>query len=313
MNPDDPPGTYEYGYEGPSELVRRATAAAAAQGEILGINPPAPNASWSLEFWGPAIHCQNVSESNRTLILNNYGAFVESKWGAVLDPYFSWIKQEDSSLPFYNGSGAFTMSAASFTSTGTPTLYMAFNAILKQLPRRLRKYLPLSYANSTVQSMGGWPEILRDTTLISCELFNSSYDVQFLYTNGAQNVLVSRPDANSDQPFEAQASSKSISRYASYQAIFDAFSQLLVGEVSTTMSLSTTTSTSLGQTILMDTEELSFLSSQLLLPSSALTHLTNAISRNETKLYGTQGPLLNAMERLFENVTVSMLSQPYLQ
>lgn len=58
-----------YEYNGPSIAVRRIAAASAAQGSVLPIVPPALNASWTTQFYGPAIHCHSVSESLRNEIL----------------------------------------------------------------------------------------------------------------------------------------------------------------------------------------------------------------------------------------------------
>lgn len=55
----------EYYYQGPSKAVEQVVQAVAAEGSRLTVVPPAPNATWTLDFPGPALQCQNVSDSSR--------------------------------------------------------------------------------------------------------------------------------------------------------------------------------------------------------------------------------------------------------
>lgn len=60
--PRTEPGHYKY--TGPQLAVKQIAAAVAAQGSILGISPPALNASWTLPFAGPSLQCQESGEAS---------------------------------------------------------------------------------------------------------------------------------------------------------------------------------------------------------------------------------------------------------
>ncbi|KAF7191967.1 hypothetical protein HII31_06612 [Pseudocercospora fuligena] len=49
-------------YQSPNQEVLRVANAAAAGGTILSISPPAANASWSVSFDGPTLHCEALTE-----------------------------------------------------------------------------------------------------------------------------------------------------------------------------------------------------------------------------------------------------------
>ena len=52
-------------WSGPSQSLQHLAAAVMGQGQILPISPPATNASWTLDFWGPSLQCAGVEGSER--------------------------------------------------------------------------------------------------------------------------------------------------------------------------------------------------------------------------------------------------------
>jgi hypothetical protein len=135
-------------YVGPSVSVRLVAAATAAQGSILPITPPAFNASWTSQFWGPAIQCSNVTDSNRTLILNNYGASERNQSLYTRNAewlYLSWIARwgalygsDDNILPFFNffgkDNGTYEFDDTKVPNGGIPTIFLAFDAMSATAP-----------------------------------------------------------------------------------------------------------------------------------------------------------------------------------
>lgn len=53
--------TESYEYQGPSDAVNLIAITVGAQGGVLPITPPAQNSTWSVNFFGPSMHCHNVS------------------------------------------------------------------------------------------------------------------------------------------------------------------------------------------------------------------------------------------------------------
>lgn len=326
---DEPSNQFEY--QGPSQLVQRVAAATAAQGEILAILPPmsALNASWSLEFWGPSIRCNDVAEPNRSQILNNYGAYLQDDGDGItgsLD-YFAWTPYL---LPFFFMNNMWSLSRQDISgSTAADSIYIAVDD-----PRASSSSYVGPLDNETVQAHGGWPGMLVNMTLLACDLFNSSYVADFVYINGRQSITVAKdialdvPLVSTDifvfplGPQQSWNMSKcndktytpydcydpTIARVASYQAIRDAFTLLLTGKLDQGTGFSTSFIT---RTILMDTDDLAFVSND---------QVSNDYRANETAfqtlsfvpLLDSRGPLTDALETLFQNITISLLSEPFL-
>ena len=326
-----PEGNY-FNYEGPSQLVQRIASATAAQGEILPITPPALNASWSLEFWGPSVHCNNVSDSQRTAVRTTTDYTYKPTMSDTLPlSYFSWAVDE-SMLPFYSDSGTMMLNSNALSLLEPAAVFMAFDSDYELLPDGIMR----NYSNASIQAYGGWSHILRNMTILRCDLFNSSYALDFQYTNGAQNIVVSKADTSQDTPIAAEANfyfptgphetwnatqcnqldypapicfQQSEAKKASYQGIKDAFNMLLRGSI---IMQSEVSDSFITQTVLTDTDELQFLSNQPAV-STTLGNSPAFQSRPTKPLLRSRGRLIDALERLFENITISMLSEPYLQ
>lgn len=58
-------------WTGPSQRLQHTAMAVMGLGQILPISPPAPNATWKLDFWGPALRCDNVAQPERDEIYTN--------------------------------------------------------------------------------------------------------------------------------------------------------------------------------------------------------------------------------------------------
>jgi hypothetical protein len=94
----------------------------------------------------------------------------------------------------------------------------------------------------------------------------------------------------------------------SYNAIKDAFSHLLYGVID---EFGPTSSAFIMNTRLMYTDELKTVAPAAWSPPKLGP--PNFLNRNLTSLRESSGPLIDALEKMFENITISMLSEPYLQ
>ncbi|KAK4541999.1 hypothetical protein LTR36_007199 [Oleoguttula mirabilis] len=328
---------HNYYYDGPSQLVQRVSGASATLGEILPITPPALNSSWTLEFWGPSLRCGHVAGQERDSILDNYGAgfigYSNDSCTAPL-PYYSWVSQGiglPNILPF-----------TEFNGSWYPTGYPSPNGTAQPLLLLIDDGTSLMddigiCSKAYIDARGGWPGVFGNVTLIQCELFNSSYTAHFNYTNGIQNITALKTNASQDTvvvpqpetylpygPFEtwtnatcppgkpgisddADCINKTNFQQLSYTGIADAFNNLIVGAGSP--AAVTGSDIALDQTVLMYTNEMDF----MYYDDTDGERTPPIIGTQCTPLRRSLGPLAPAMERLFENITISVLSNPYLQ
>ncbi|KAK3675115.1 hypothetical protein LTR78_005049 [Recurvomyces mirabilis] len=121
-----------------------------------------------------------------------------------------------------------------------------------------------------------------------------------------------------------------LAKLLSYQAITDAFNRKIIGSIGlgdgTTTVPTLTTTSAITESILMDTAELDFvarwrfgstldpnsvgLDLQSMVQAGRGTLMSGLVSTNTT---GTRGNLQKTLEELFQNITLSLLSEQYLQ
>jgi hypothetical protein len=186
--------------------------------------------------------------------------------------------------------------------------------------------------NATILAQGGWSELLRNFTILECHLYNASYTLGFNYTNDRQEIAVTRTNISADTIVLPQHQAyfpvgrnqtwnstiddpKQPGAYLnvtnamkfSYQSVYDGFLMQVIGGLG---SASDYDKSSIKGTILSDTEELSFLNN----PDFSTEALDSpAFVDRKDKAYRSRGQLIPVLEQLFENITVSILSDPYLQ
>ncbi|KAK5701853.1 hypothetical protein LTR97_004671 [Elasticomyces elasticus] len=323
-------------YIGPSLLAQKVAAATAAEGKILSITPPAPNSSWTLDFWGPSLRCDDVAAPLRRAILNNYGAALSMQPSNSSDciangAYVSWVSQgleTPEILPYVDyGNGEWYPQGYPEPNGTAQPLFVAIDG----------RDMPDNCSNASIQASGGWSSVFRHMTLLRCDLVNTSYEVAFQYTNGFQDVTVSKNSTSQDNivipqrsdvflpygPFDtwgnatcppgeptqedAWCINQTNFKELSYTGIADAFNNLIIGESSP--AAVTGTDIPVEHTVLMLTKELAVLSGY---DGDQDEPQPPAIGRSVFPLRGSLGPLSRALEQLFENITISMLSEPYL-
>ena len=331
-------GSNTFNYFGPSPALQRIVAATAAQGQILTITPPALNTSWSLDFWGPAIHCSEVTGSERTSISDNYGSFLRDLLSGGSSPpaYLSWPNQK----PFRGSNGTWELDTRPLrrNGRGETTLFIAYDAARRKSPWPV--YTDIA-DDAGVRALGGWSAILGNVTMLKCNLYNASYSVDFNYSTGQQDITVERSQETEDrllygwlsfrlprgptQSFNCTTDvtgqtdttcfSAALAKTASYQAIHDAFSSHIYGQIDSrigTFSLGTVSTSAVQKTILTETPELEFLQFEDDGQGDSQVNSPVFVGRDPAT-YPRPGALIDALERLFENVTISVLSSAYFQ
>ncbi|RSL68340.1 hypothetical protein CEP54_002880 [Fusarium duplospermum] len=370
-----------YLYNGPSDALRRVVAAAAAEGNILAIDAPAPNSSWSLEFLSPTLQCDEVTGDTRRRIEENIANFTtlhcDESPGYVawtptstkdesLLPFFLVEKDGGSyysynEVPTYDREGRRPMDFRSpgFIPPNDLVLFMAIIPAALRLSPRIDKTFAcnISEENAGFEIRTGKKNLtiltegLFDSTssVLRCHIHNSTYEARFNITNGNQHVKVkvnhveekpldaitgvwaSDPLSNNTEctPLNMDtecALEPSLLRHLSYQALMDAFSEILVGNLAIRRrkyddSVVFHGNTSIRSTVLTNTPELQVLRNLTLLSKNwAMLHIVEPRA-NEWAYKGLWNgpgeqrtmPLKEALEELFQNITISLMSSPLLQ
>lgn len=198
------------------------------------------------------------------------------------------------------------------------------------------------------------PTLVSDNiTLLRCDLQNSTYEANFVFVNSNQNVEVTVLELDQG-PFEVISSvvglgdpldsdslplgcetlynldstgpipgltcdfDASVLSTLSYQAVLDAFTNLVRGSITMNGPASLNPTTAAGSTVLVRSPELSSIANFGGIDNSLQTLFLNNNYSNYPGLYSPQNPpsglpLKNALEQLFQNITVSLMSSSRLQ
>ena len=287
-----PTNMASYLYNGPSQAVLEISNAVMAGGEILQINPPAPNASWVVDFVGPSLQCNNVSPAMHQRFRQNIAAGLNVTNGAELFGYLAWFPTSGwikdnltDTFPFMseaaNGKLQFDPGEQAGLTLGNVTLYLAalpdiFGATANMV---------VSSFSPPYEAGPGIPDWV-DGTMVECVLYNSTYHAAFDYVNGDQTItfnvtthkeaegggqlLGPNPDHPEHDPCENtntlpedQAvvcyNNRDALQALSYIAMMDAVGDILKGSVAVDGQQQMNRSSNVLSTSLLNTPDLAFL------------------------------------------------------
>ncbi|KAJ2987773.1 hypothetical protein NUW58_g4324 [Xylaria curta] len=323
---------YKYGYNGPSTEVQKVANAVAVGGTILPIAPPAANSSWQLDFYGPSISCRLMNNDTRIQVESHIAHWL---WGRFLycischckEPigYFAWSNDEgDETNPFKQDNETLKMSQVGSSSfLAVIPDHVALDGTGDDICTKANlttKFYPLGPGNRT---------------FLQCDLRNASYHAAFSYETGKQSIAVQVehmevvPTMNmitlpniSDPASGPYIVNASLLQHLSYTAVADAFWQLIKGSVLNGLKdRELRIDTKISSTVLLDTPELSFLSSRdwdSPLPSTLqgelwYTNTSTGQSLSSPRNVQLGESLQNALEEMFQNITISLISSELLQ
>ena len=206
-----PPGSI-FSYNGPSLAVQKIASATAAQGSVLSIPAPYPNATWSLDFLGPSVKCRLVPSDVERSFLENVARSMKSFVDNVNQPckscaqpplYLSWF--EPAQRTPINGT-SFGTQPNSILNTYSiyPSEYPNATTYIALFPAVMAATSPRGYFTASGSTVEEIIEALNPggataPTVIQCDLVESMYLANFEYINGKQNVMVSlSPEPQSD-------------------------------------------------------------------------------------------------------------------
>ena len=366
-----------YMYAGPSLTVQRITDAVAGQGSIIPVTAPSVNSTWDLDFNGPALHCNPVSSGFRNAVLDNIlnYTFVRSQqtiwtincthgpgymaWHpAFMDPNTSMteylpfnIDNLNSSRGALNNDNSHGYPYSDMTSVFlaiAPTLFSSSSSKNDSGPTMCR---------GKPWYQAGLAQFYNTSTVLRCDVHNSTYHTTFSFVNGVQKVDIKNVTDVTDKPiitighvwayfnssnqidmslrpqacppWSMNGSNESpttclfdprVLSTLSYQAVMHAFTDLLAGMISRgdveDLQTMITSKTQLSSTVLAEAPELAFLqSTQPNVQQTAVrwkqqpfSGLVNAATAIKPSL-----PFQQALEQLFQNITISLMSAPDLQ
>ena len=191
--------------------VQPVVTSAATQGTIMGISPFSTNSSWEVDFHGPALDCRNVDQTLYGAILNDAETTINKTYEAAKHGdaatygFLSWVPYDDGTecmMPFYDG--------VTVMSPGTSVEIMAprfaelgpiANSVLQGGTVGEGEWAgatALSIFVATFPHIADTPKqdltdvyrLARDPTIIKCSLYNLSYETNFTYVNGEQEINI---------------------------------------------------------------------------------------------------------------------------
>lgn len=318
-------------YQAPRFGVQQLANTVASLGSLLDFPAPAPNSSYSLNFYAPALQCTEYDDTVRkavfTAMSNVVGCSISAAQGALdketnmsscdYSPiYMSWVPDYTHHISSYN----YTEDDV-FDQGGT----FHFEKTIGQYGK-VPGEEPASLAVG-VQTISQAMFTDQPWTVLNCSLHNATYTVHVNITDGAQDIkVVSRtltnpvgylPNAtvtsNASEDSQFSMFHRDLTRIA-YYSLFDALGRLLVGQMTTWSDYDedqqSVSQTSIMTTNLVDSAELSNLYHNMEFCGMGANSSTCSVDEygvNNSTAPSTR-PLSMAIEQLFENMTLSLFS-----
>ncbi|PTD02245.1 hypothetical protein FCULG_00012106 [Fusarium culmorum] len=264
----------------PSTYVSRLLLSVASLGSILTVPAPFPNSSYALDFYGPTLSCdipknRNFSEQVKNFIFSSSWPDAYAFVGFVptygRGPVYNFDDTEENYA--YMGLRS-ALNSSLVTTAAAAKLYVA-------VPDGLRFNGDTYWANKTIE----------------CQLYNSSFAINFTFNNGQQNIRYKSKQLNRVATLDPSTSHKMDRNYRrateAYLSLMGAMGQFLLGRLTTyTNGSPVSAQTQIRSSVLMDTNEMYNLKEGR--PESMIGNIS----------------MSDALEDLFTNFTISLFSHP---
>lgn len=261
----------------PSPRIAKILLSVASSGSILNMPAPFPNSSYSVNMYGPSISCDNPGNVSFTKYINDiitYNTFGDPVKFVAFIPTLGPGHMRNRTEEEYASTGL--LSALYYSaSPDARTLDYTTRDTIETNKSAAKLYFALRSALSD------------PTSLTECQLYNSSYTIDFTFKNGQQDISYRSKNINPVSVLDwkdcQHRSYGECSTILSYLSLMDSLGKFLVG----TVTVSPYGSTRWNQTQMLNT---------------VLTDY-----REWSGLYNT--PMSNALEELFTNLTISLFSK----
>lgn len=332
-----------YKWAGASRAVQKIVSAVMATGDILPIQPPGLNTSWRIEFPGPSLQCRDFEGEMLEKLKGNLHVAIEA--AGLYSEYYAWLPRVGkngsipSYLPFPSVGTTYNLSTLDFERR----LKFTAGQLVEDHPKPMTFYMAIMPGILT-NIMRPTEKTLNNSTFLHCELFNSTYTVNFRYTNGIQDVGVRVHSVQTSQSlttaYEVIGSvwdpeSKSmvgcspevsdcylnphLFQKLAYQSLMDEFSSYVKGSI-----WQAPPDTRILGTVLDSTSDMALLERGLMKISAMDENLQSFVStQKDPRVAGTAGEppassrshmdIKTAMKELFQNITVSMMASSELR
>ncbi|KAH8670218.1 hypothetical protein BGZ60DRAFT_527700 [Tricladium varicosporioides] len=160
-------------FVGPRTILTRLIAAVAATGRILPIAPPSLNSTYSLQFFGPTVKCQEANTTEAMIIDHLQKLKMSIRMGNYTQTamsYFALVPND----AILNGADVTDSSVAEDISD-----------IRMQRPVNGSNQLWAMYQRYAWNSTG---DMNTETHYMVCRLYNASYDVNLTFESGTQLI-----------------------------------------------------------------------------------------------------------------------------
>ncbi|EXJ86860.1 hypothetical protein A1O3_03814 [Capronia epimyces CBS 606.96] len=269
-------------FEGGSTGLDQLAQEGAVRGQILSRTAPAPNSSYSLQFFGPSIRCQPTADTVMSsfdavfgcnLTVTNY----TDNFCGFNYSYLAWTPDPTVRVPFDTGS--VTNDSLDFRhDQSTCTDLSSIGGFAQE---------PVMIYIGTFTDTGNW-------SVLNCSLYNASYTTKVDYQESVETISTTTQPLNGLPllPVEHHAESYSDLTEAervgmSYQAVMESFGKIMVGGI--------WYSGDAPWEVEVDAT------------SVLLTSLKNCMELGGND---SMTSLAQATEQLFENITISLFSKP---
>jgi hypothetical protein len=283
-------------YTGPAPRIVRLMSSVTSQGSILQIAAPYPNCTYSVPFYGPSISCAPTTTGNSSFQEDISEVIKDSDCDGCHGIDLTYV----GFVPQFTDT---TLSDAALEglkeALNNPYSIQTPNTLDQVSTDRARLYATI-LNSSVASSASGYKTI-------ECGLYNTSYVVNFTFSNGQQDVIVTNMTqlngVNSNLWYTLCGDNwgPCAGPGMAYNSILDTLGNLIIGSLAVEQYGSINSNrTQLASTVLMETMEIQ----GLLRADPSISGLSEPLSiANMT--------MSEALEQIVLNTTLSLFSDSY--
>lgn len=170
----------------PSSFVSRVLLSVASQGSLLTLPAPFPNSSYAVEFYGPTISCGDPKNETFT---RRVGELIEYKYplaGANTFVYVGFV-------PSFRGSQL--LANATNEEKALNALWWTMGSSVVSRLNYLDQLVGMKGAVTFYVAVPGKSPFQAEKPIV-CQLYNSSYALNYTFSNGQQHVQYETKEIN---------------------------------------------------------------------------------------------------------------------
>lgn len=280
----------------PSALIRKIASETAEERAVVSLIAPAANSSYTLQFFGPTLQC-NDANSSQQASFDSYMAAYANQTGTLDYSQFE-------SYPSPNPS----------TTIISALVFSAFSSAFPNLDQPFDGINPIP--NFALQIPQIWVQTANRS--IVCVMVNASFDVGFEFSSGVQNVYQRRIEAINEISSLSTCDGVACMEESSYFGNFLTWCDLLDGNVTMALYDGTWTISEATSNVLLTglamCEEIAHNCWNSIFPPNSTFYTPNITDNNfPGEPWECRNRTIDrGIEDLINNITISMLGSPNL-